>query len=85
MFMLLDIRATGLTSSEFAWGLFRATGVSVLDAQAFGPSAAGFLRMGLVVDEALLAEACRRIRAYVASVLQPGASAPTDEGPARIQ
>jgi arginine:pyruvate transaminase len=85
MFMLLDIRATGLTSSEFAWGLFRATGVSVLDAQAFGPSAAGFLRMGLVVDEPLLAEACRRIRAYVASVFQPGARAPTDEGPARTQ
>ncbi|MEP6971964.1 MAG: pyridoxal phosphate-dependent aminotransferase, partial [Betaproteobacteria bacterium] len=51
MFMLLDIRATRLTSSEFAWGLFRNTGVSVLDAQAFGPSAEGFLRMGLVVDD----------------------------------
>ena len=70
MFMLLDIRATGLTSAEFAWGLFRQSGVSVLDAQAFGPSAAGFLRMGLVVDDEQLAEACRRIKAYVASVIR---------------
>jgi arginine:pyruvate transaminase len=81
MFMLLDIRATGLDSSGFAWGLFRATGVSVLDAQAFGPSAAGFLRMGLVVDEPSLAEACRRIRGYVASVMHPGTGAPGDEVP----
>lgn len=64
MFMLLDVRASGMSSNDFAWGLFRATGVSVLDAQAFGPSAQGFLRMGLVVDDARLIEACNRIRAY---------------------
>ncbi|MCB2005784.1 MAG: arginine--pyruvate aminotransferase AruH, partial [Rhodoferax sp.] len=59
---------TGLPSSEVAWGLFRQAGVSVLDAQAFGPSAEGFLRMGLVVDDERLAEACRRIRRYMASL-----------------
>lgn len=68
MFVMLDVRATGLRSSEVAWGLFRQAGVSVLDAQAFGPSAEGFLRMGLVVDDARLAEACRRIRRYMASL-----------------
>ncbi|MCZ4315819.1 aminotransferase class I/II-fold pyridoxal phosphate-dependent enzyme [Comamonadaceae bacterium G21597-S1] len=68
MFVLLDVRATGLSSSEVAWGLFRQAGVSVLDAQAFGPSAEGFLRMGLVVDDDRLAEACRRIRRYMASL-----------------
>ena len=68
MFVMLDVRATGLPSSEVAWGLFRQAGVSVLDAQAFGPSAEGFLRMGLVVDDERLAEACRRIRRYMASL-----------------
>ena len=68
MFVLLDVRATGLTSSEVAWGLLRHAGVSVLDAQAFGPSAEGFLRMGLVVDDQRLAEACRRIKAYATKV-----------------
>lgn len=67
MFMLLDVRESGLSSHDFAWGLFRATGVSVLDAQAFGPSAQGFLRMGLVVDDQRLAEACRRIRSFCAT------------------
>ncbi len=64
MFVLLDVRATGLTSSQVAWGLFRQAGVSVLDAQAFGPSAEGFLRLGLVVDDDRLVEACQRIKAY---------------------
>ncbi len=68
MFMLLDVRNSGLSSHDFAWGLLRAQGVSVLDAQAFGPSADGFLRMGLVVDDERLAEACRRIRAYASSL-----------------
>ena len=68
MFVLLDVRATGLTSSEVAWALFRQTGVSVLDAQAFGPSAEGFLRMGLVVDDERLVEACRRIKVYATAV-----------------
>jgi len=68
MFMLLDVRATGMSSHDFAWGLFRDHGVSVLDAQAFGPSAEGFLRMGLVVGDDRLAEACRRIARYCAAL-----------------
>ncbi|HLA32136.1 MAG TPA: aminotransferase class I/II-fold pyridoxal phosphate-dependent enzyme, partial [Pseudomonas sp.] len=45
MFMLVDVRRTGLSSLDFAWQLFRQTGVSVLDAQAFGASAEGFVRL----------------------------------------
>lgn len=68
MFMLLDIRATGMSSNDFAWGLLREQGVSALDAQAFEPSAQGFLRLGLVVDDERLVEACRRIKAYATAV-----------------
>ena len=42
----------------------------MLDAQAFGPSAQGFLRMGLVVDDERLVEACRRIMVYATAVQQ---------------
>ena len=70
MFMLIDIRDTGMSANDFTWGLFRQTGVSVLDAQAFGPTARGFLRLGFVVGEARLTEACLRIAAYVNSVMQ---------------
>ena len=70
MFMMVDVRATGLSAHDFAWGLFRQTGVSVLDAQAFGPTANGFVRLGFVVGQERLEEACRRIAAYVNGLMQ---------------
>src|SRR5579862_1833497 len=68
MFMLVDIGATGLTPNDFAWRLYRATGVSVLDASAFGPSLAGCVRLSFAASEAALAEACARIRGFVAAL-----------------
>ena len=73
MFMLVDVRGTGLSANAFAWGLLRATGVSVLDGQAFGPSTAGFVRLGFVVQEDRLQEACDRITRYASDI----ADAPT--------
>jgi arginine:pyruvate transaminase len=40
-----------------------------LDAQAFGPTAQGFVRLGFVVSDTRLADACQRIAAYVATVM----------------
>ena len=68
MFMMVDVSGTGLDTVDFTWRLFRAQGVSVLDASAFGETANGFVRLGFVVDEARLADACRRIAAFVATV-----------------
>lgn len=65
MFMLVDIRETGLSSIDFAWQLFRSTGVSVLDAEAFGSSAKGFVRLSFAVSEAQLEDACQRIARFV--------------------
>jgi len=68
MFMMVDVTGTGLNAYDFSWQLFRAQGVSVLDASAFGDTAAGFVRLGFVLDEARLAEACDRIAVFVASI-----------------
>ncbi|KAF0864897.1 pyridoxal phosphate-dependent aminotransferase [Pseudomonas sp. LD120] len=65
MFMLVDVRRTGLSSMDFAWQLFRATGVSVLDAQAFGASAEGFVRISFTVADDVLKDACQRIAGFV--------------------
>lgn len=65
MFVLLDIRATGLSSLDFAWALYRATGVAVLDASAFGSSAQGFVRVSFTTGEVELAEASRRIGQFL--------------------
>lgn len=65
MFVLVDVRSTGLSSLDFAWRLFRETGVSVLDAAAFGEPAQGFVRLSFTVGEEQLAEACERIVRFV--------------------
>ena len=70
LFMLLDVRASGLSSRDFAWKLFEQSGVSVLDATAFGASAAGHLRMSFAIDDASLQEACRRISTFARSLGQ---------------
>lgn len=61
MFLMIDIRATGLSSQAFADRLLDEQDVSVLSGEAFGPSAAGFVRLSLTVEEARLAAACRRL------------------------
>lgn len=61
MFVLLDVRASGLGSEEFAASLLEREGVAVLPCDGFGPSAAGHLRISLTVDDALLREAGERI------------------------
>jgi arginine:pyruvate transaminase len=65
MFMMLDVRGTGLDAVDFTWQLFREQGVSLLDASAFGDTARGYVRLGFVVDEARLEAACERITAFV--------------------
>jgi arginine:pyruvate transaminase len=61
MFVLLDIRGTGLSSDEFARTLLAREAVAVIPCDGFGPSAVGHLRLSLTADDALLSEAGARI------------------------
>jgi arginine:pyruvate transaminase len=64
MFVLLDIRGTGLSSDAFAERLLDREGVAVLPCDGFGRSAVGHLRISLTEDDALLTEAGNRIVAF---------------------
>lgn len=75
MFVMLDIRATGLSAQAFAERLLERHGVSVLAGEAFGPSAAGHIRLGLVVDTEQLREACQRIARCAHELLEAKAHA----------
>ncbi|KPG95407.1 aspartate aminotransferase [Pseudomonas sp. RIT-PI-q] len=70
MFVMVDVRQTGLTAQHFAERLLEGYGVSVLAGEAFGPSAAGHIRIGLVVDQRKLADACRRIALCATDLLE---------------
>jgi arginine:pyruvate transaminase len=67
MFLLVDIRATGMTSRDFAEQLYTQTGVCVLDAMPFGESANGHIRLSFTLGEDQLTEGCKRLCQFVNS------------------
>jgi arginine:pyruvate transaminase len=68
MFMLLDVRGTGLSGYDFMNELFRCERVSVLDGGAFGEETSGFVRVCFATDESVLDEAIVRIRRFTATL-----------------
>ena len=68
MFMLIDVRGSGLSGYDFMRELYRSQRVSVLDGGAFGEATAGFIRLCFTTDERSLREGCARIRRFAASL-----------------
>ncbi|NOX39308.1 MAG: aminotransferase class I/II-fold pyridoxal phosphate-dependent enzyme [Alphaproteobacteria bacterium] len=64
MFLIVDVRKTGLSGEQFVERLYAETGVSVLNGAAFGPSTNGTVRMSFAVPEETLQEGCARIQAF---------------------
>jgi arginine:pyruvate transaminase len=71
MFILFDIRGTGLGAEDFARGLLQREDVALLPCDAFGPSGAGHLRIALTVPEPRLEEAGRRIVRFAHGLCPP--------------
>src|SRR6202521_1922820 len=61
MFLLIDVRDTGLSGYDFMCELYRAERVSVLDGGAFGQGTSGCVRVCFATDEARLRQAVVRI------------------------
>jgi arginine:pyruvate transaminase len=68
MFLLVDVRGTGLSGYDFMCELYRTERVSVLDGGAFGRETSGFVRVCFAADEALLRQAIVRIRRFVGTL-----------------
>lgn len=64
MFLLIDVRATGLDGETFAARLLEDHHVAVMPGSSFGDEAAGFIRLSLTVADDVLAEAAGRIAAF---------------------
>jgi arginine:pyruvate transaminase len=63
MYVMLDIRGTGMSGDAFANALLDAHGIAVMPGESFGASAAGHVRVAMTVDddrfEAALVTLCR--------------------------
>jgi len=61
MFVMVDVRKTGLSGVAFAERLLEEEGVVTMPGESFGAGGAGHLRVALTVGEDQIKEACKRI------------------------
>jgi arginine:pyruvate transaminase len=65
MFVMLDIRDSGLGAAEFANRLLETVGVTMIPGTGFGEGGEGHLRMSLTASKEILVEAMDRIERFV--------------------
>ncbi len=69
MFVLVDVRATGLSGQDFAISLLDQQKVAVMPGESFGTGLAGWLRLSLTQPDDRTALAASRIAAHAARTL----------------
>lgn len=70
MFAMIDVRATGLSGNAFAMGLLETQHVAVMPGESFGAALAGWLRVSLTRPDDQIVQACDRIAAHAAGLMQ---------------
>lgn len=75
MYLMLDIRATGLDGVAFAETLLDEELIGVMPGESFGTAAAGHVRVALTVDDATFQDALSRLLAFAARRARPRAAA----------
>jgi arginine:pyruvate transaminase len=70
MYVMLDIRATGLSGEDFANQLLDTHHIAVMPGESFGKAAAGHIRVAMTIDDERYAEALRTLFDYVASLCE---------------
>ena len=69
MYLMLDIRGTGLSGDSFANTLLDHHNIAVMPGESFGQAAAGHIRVAMTVDDDALAEALRTLCAFSEDLL----------------
>lgn len=69
MYVMLDIRATGLSGNAFAGRLLEEERIAVMPGESFGAPAAGHCRVAMTIPDDDFAEAMARLAAFAARLL----------------
>ncbi|WP_299552732.1 aminotransferase class I/II-fold pyridoxal phosphate-dependent enzyme [uncultured Tateyamaria sp.] len=64
MYLMLDIRATGMTGDDFANALLDEHHVAVMPGESFGQAAAGHIRVAMTIDDADFEQALHTLTAF---------------------
>ena len=68
MYLLLDVRSTGLSGNEFADKLLMHHHISVMPGESFGASAAGHIRLAMTLEDTMLETAITRLIGFAHQV-----------------
>lgn len=66
MYVMLDVRATGMSGTEFANALLDTHRIAVMPGESFGRAAAGHIRVAMTIADADFAEALQTLCAFAA-------------------
>jgi arginine:pyruvate transaminase len=64
MYVMLDIRATGLSSADFANALLEKEHIAVMPGESFGKAAAGHIRVAMTIEDTAYVSAIKRLIAF---------------------
>lgn len=67
MYVMLDIRATGLSSADFADRLLNEVHIAVMPGDSFGQAAEGHIRVAMTVDDTACLEAIKQLVKFAQS------------------
>jgi len=68
MYLMLDIRATGLSGLEFANALLDQEKIAVMPGESFGSAAAGHVRVAMTIDDDRFVAALKRLVAFAGNL-----------------
>lgn len=72
MYLMLDVRGTGLSGNAFAGALLDAERIAVMPGESFGTSAAGHVRVAMTIADEPFAEAFARLLAFAGAQVAAG-------------
>lgn len=70
MYLMLDIRATGLSGTDFAHGLLDQERIAVMPGESFGKASSGHIRVAMTIPDEEFGEAISRLAKFAESKLK---------------
>ena len=69
MYMMLDIRATGMSGEAFAYALLEAHHIAVMPGESFGAAAAGHIRVAMTIEDGAFVQALETLCEFAGTLI----------------
>jgi len=70
MYLMLDIRSTGMSGEDFAYALLDAHHIAVMPGESFGTAAAGHIRVAMTIEDTAFVQALKTLCSFAESRAQ---------------